>query len=153
MKWKFLAPALLIGLVFLSACKKVADPEFRRIEKFRVKNFGIDQTTIGFSVRYFNPNNFGVTVKQAEAQVYLDTTYLGKFVQDEEVIVEKNAEFSLPFTGSVPYAKLLQMNVKDMADRDILIRADGSVRVGKAGIFVTKPVHYEGKHKLSEIKL
>jgi len=44
------------------------------------------------------------------------------------------------------------MNFQDIGERDILLKADGSAKVGKAGIFVTKAIHYQGKHKLGEIK-
>ena len=122
------------------------------MEKFRIKNLGIQQTTIGFSVTYYNPNNFGVTVKQTEADIYMDSVYLGKFIQDSTVGVNKNAEFSIPLTGSISLQTALQMDLQNIGERDVLLKADGSVKVGKAGIFVNKPIHYEGMHKIEEIR-
>jgi len=150
MKIKSLLPFL--ALVILSSCKKVKDPEFRRIDHFHVKSLGLQQTTIGFNVTYFNPNNFGVTVKETAADIYMDSVYLGKFIQDSSVAVNKNSEFSIPLSGAVAMKTALQMNFQNIGNRDILVKADGNVRVGKAGIFVTKPIHYQGKHKLSEVK-
>jgi len=37
--------------------------------------------------------------------------------------------------------------------KDIFLKADGSVKVGKAGIYITRPVHYQGLHRLDEIRL
>jgi LEA14-like dessication related protein len=142
---------LLLLLAFVG-CAKVKDPEFRRVENFRVKKLGLQQTTIGLSVTYFNPNNFGVTVKETNADIYLDSVYLGKFVQDSTVVVNKNAEFSIPLSGAVSMKAALEMNFQDIGERDILLKADGSAKVGKAGIWVTKAIHYQGKHKLGEIK-
>jgi LEA14-like dessication related protein len=139
-------------MVILASCAKVKDPEFRRLDHFHVKSLGLAQTTIGFNVTYFNPNNFGVTVKETAADIYMDSVYLGKFVQDSTISVNKNSEFSIPLTGAVAMKTALQMNFQNIGNRDILLRADGNVRVGKAGIFVTKPIHYQGKHKLGEIK-
>ena len=139
-------------VIILSGCSKVKDPEFRRIDHFHVKSLGLEQTTIGFNVTYFNPNNFGVTVKETAADIYMDSVYLGKFVQDSTVSVNKNSEFSIPLFGAVTMKTALQMNFQDIGNRDILLKADGNVKVGKAGIFVTKAIHYQGKHRLSEIK-
>src|SRR3982750_1722425 len=98
MSYKKLLPLLLM---FFWSCAKVKDPEFKRVENFHLKNFGLQEAVIGFNVTYFNPNNFGVTVKEAQADIYLDTVYLGKFVQDSIIPVRKNAEFSLPLSGTV----------------------------------------------------
>ncbi len=147
MNYKRLLPFLLIILL---GCAKVKDPEFRRIGNFHLKNFGLQNAVIGFNVTYYNPNNFGVTVKETEADIYLDTLYLGKFVQDSSISVGKNAEFSIPLSGSVALQTVLQLNIQDLGQREVLLKADGSVKVGKAGIYITKPFHYLGKHRLGD---
>jgi LEA14-like dessication related protein len=123
------------------------------VGNFKVKGLGISQTTIGFNVTYYNPNNFGVTVKETQADVYIDSIYLGKFIQDSTIGVNKKSEFSIPLSGAVSMQTALQLNLREMADKEILLRADGTVRVGKAGIFVTRKVNYQGKHRLDEIKI
>jgi LEA14-like dessication related protein len=147
MSYKKLLP--FIAIVFCS-CTKVKDPEFRRVENFHLKNFGLQEAVIGFNVTYFNPNNFGVTVKEAEADIYLDSVYLGKFVQDSSISVKKNAEFSLPLSGSVALQTALKLNLQDLDKREVLLKADGNVKVGKAGIYVSKPFHYQGKHRIQD---
>jgi LEA14-like dessication related protein len=150
MRFTRLLPLLLV--VLLTGCAKVKDPEFRRVENFRLKNFGLQNAVIGFNVTYYNPNNFGVTVKEAEADVYMDSVYLGKFVQDSSVQVVKNSEFSLPLSGTIELQTALKLDLRSLGERDILLKADGNVKVGKAGIFVNKAFHYQGKHRLDEIK-
>jgi LEA14-like dessication related protein len=149
MKWYIFPIAVLIGL---SSCSDVKEPEFRKVSDFKVREMGIQETTIGFHVTYFNPNNFGVTVKETQADVWLDSIYLGKFYQDTAVNVSKNADFSIPLTGKISLQTALKMNFQDLDTREILLKAEGSTRVGKAGIFIQKPIRYEGKHKLEEIR-
>lgn len=144
---------LLLTIPLLFGCAKVKDPEFRRIGNFKVKGLGLASTTIGFNVTYFNPNNFGVTVKETAADIYIDSVYLGRFQQDSTIAVARNAEFSIPISGVVTLATALKLDIRHLQDRDILLRADGSVKVGKAGIFVTRPFHYEGRHRLDEVQI
>ncbi len=144
--------SLLFTFVLLS-CGKVKDPEFRRVENFRIKNFGLTDVTIGFRVTYYNPNNFGVTVKEAVADVYMDSVFMGKFVQDSTVNVGRNAEFSIPLSGKISLGTALKMDLRNIGERKISLKANGNVKVGKAGIFVTKPFLYEGLHSLDEISL
>lgn len=137
----------------LMGCAKIKDPEFRRLEDFRLKNLGLQNASIGFSVTYFNPNNFGVAVKEAQADIYIDTIYLGKFVQDSAISVGKNAEFSLPLSGNVALQKVLKLNMQELNQKEVLLRANGNVKVGKAGIFVNREIKYERRHKLEDIDL
>ncbi len=143
----------LLFLLILASCGKVKDPEFRRVEHFRIKNFGLTDVTIGFKVTYFNPNNFGVTVKEAAADVFMDSVFMGKFVQDTSVAVGKNAEFSIPLSGKISLGTALRLDLRNIGERKINLKANGNVKVGKAGIFVTKPFVYEGMHSLGEISL
>jgi LEA14-like dessication related protein len=152
MKNNLILTSLLFFSLLAISCKKVQDPEFRRIEAFKVKSLGLQQTDIGFAVVYYNPNNFGVTVKEAEAEVFIDSVSMGIFRQDTTVSVGKNAEFSIPLTGGVTFQQIRKLNIETLPFREVLVRANGNVKVGKAGIFISKPFNYEGKHKLS-IKL
>lgn len=138
-------------LMLLPACTKIKEPEFRRVDNFRLKNFGLQNAVIAFNVTYFNPNNFGVTVKEAEADVYLDSIYLGKFIQDSITGVKKKSDFSLPLSGSVMLQTILNLNLQELSQREVVLKASGSVKVGKAGIFITKPFTYNGKHRIEDI--
>ena len=149
MRLKRLLPFLL--LIIFSGCTKIKEPQFRRIDNFHLKNFGLQEAVVAFNVSYFNPNNFGVTVKEAAADVYLDSVYLGKFVQDSTIAVKKNAEFSIPLSGTVSLQTVLNLNLQELSQREVLLRANGNVKVGKAGIFITKPFNYQGKDRIQEI--
>ncbi|MGE5518689.1 MAG: hypothetical protein ACM3VS_02100 [Candidatus Dadabacteria bacterium] len=149
----YLLPALLAAGIVLSGCTKIQEPAFRRIENFRLKNIGLTSGTIGFNVTYYNPNNFGVTVKETQADVSIDSVFLGKFMQDNLTEVPPKSEFSIPISGTIPIGKVLQLDPRNLANRDIYIKAIGSTQVGKVGVYITKPFTYTGRHRLDEIKL
>jgi LEA14-like dessication related protein len=138
-------------LVVLIGCTKIKEPQFRSVGNFHLKNFGLQQAVIAFNVNYFNPNNFGVTVKEAAADVYLDSVYLGKFQQDTSIGVNKNAVFSIPLSGAIALQTVLGLNFQELSRREVLVKANGTVKVGKAGIFITQPFNYQGMHKLEDI--
>ena len=141
----------LFSMLVMAGCTSVKDPEFRRVENFKVKDFGLQDVTVGFHVTYFNPNKFGVTVKDAVADIYMDSVYVGKFTQDNLVEVGSNSNFSIPLSGKLTLGTALKMDLQNIGSRKIYLKADGSVKVGKAGVFVTKPFDYEGNHSLNEI--
>lgn len=147
--------SLLLCLVaFLAqSCNQIAEPEFRELENFQVKKLGFDQVTIGLGMTFHNPNNFSVTVKETGADVYIDSVFLGKFSQDTAVAVSQKADFTIPLSGSIPLTTFLKMDMKNIDKREVLIRADGSTKLGKAGIFISKDIQYRGRHRLSDVKL
>jgi LEA14-like dessication related protein len=153
MNWNNLLTTLLLSAGIFAGCKEVKDPEFRRVDEFGLKNLSIQEATVGFNVTYFNPNDFGVTVKEAEADIYVDSTYMGKFTQDSAIEVRKGADFTIPFSGTIPLRKAMELNLESLSQKDILLKAEGNVKVGKAGIFVSRPIHYQGLHRLDEIQL
>jgi len=153
MQWKIIIPSLLLVVGIVSGCKEVKDPEFRKVDEFGLKNLSLMDATVGFNVTYFNPNDFGVTVKEAEADIYIDSTYMGKFVQDTAIEVRRQSDFTIPFSGTIPLRKAMELNLESLPQRDILLKADGNVKVGKAGIYVSRPIHYQGLHRLDEIQL
>ncbi|RYY40571.1 MAG: hypothetical protein EOO08_05425 [Chitinophagaceae bacterium] len=137
------------ALLVLSSCARLKDPEFRRVDNLGVRKLGFEESTVGFSATYFNPNNFGVTVKEAVIDVWVDSVKLGQFHQPTVVTVNKISEFSIPLEGTIGLQKALQFDLPRLLGRTVTLKADGTVKVGKAGVFVTKPIHYEGRQTIS----
>jgi LEA14-like dessication related protein len=153
MTWKYFLPALLVAGCLVTGCTKIQEPVFRRIEKFKVKNIGLTKGTIGFNITYYNPNTFGLTVKQTEADVSIDSIFLGRFTQDILTEVPPKSEFSIPISGTIPIGKVLQLDLPNLAYKDIYVKAVGSTQVGKMGVYITKQFTYSGLHRLDEIRL
>lgn len=148
---KMIYPTLLLALI-IAGCSTIQEPEFKRIDQFKIKGLGFSDASVGFKVTYYNPNNFSMTVKETEAQLSLDGVDMGKFSQDSLVSVGARTEFSIPISGKIPFEKALQLNPQNLSgDREVQIKAVGSTKVGKAGIFVTKPFTYESKHRLDQM--
>ena len=144
--------ALLMMVALMTGCSKIQEPEFRSIDNFKVKELGLTQAKIGFNVTYYNPNDFTMSVKETEADVYLDDVHLGKFSQDTLIEVGDKQNFSIPISGNVTLDKVMQLDLQNIDTRQVTVKATGSTRVGKAGIYITKPFSYQGKHTLNEIR-
>lgn len=151
MEKKLIFPTLLAAFIF-SACTKIQEPEFRRIDGFRIKGLTLTEATIGFNITYYNPNNFTMTVKETQADVSLERVGIGKFVQDTLIRVGARSEFSIPISGAIPFQKALQFGLQNSSGNDILIKATGTTKVGKAGLYITKPFNYEGRHRINQMQ-
>lgn len=139
---------LIVAVISLHSCAKVEEPVFRNVQNFKVKKLGLQEAQIGLNVVYFNPNKFGVQIKEAALDIYFDSTFIGRFTQPTSVGVERKADFSIPLEGSIPLSKVLQLKAGDIINKEVQVRAEGSVKVGKGGIFVDRDIKYNGRHKL-----
>jgi LEA14-like dessication related protein len=138
----------LLMIAVISSCGQIKEPQFRRVENFGVKNVSLQDATVGLDITYFNPNNFGVAVKEADIDLYVDSVYIGKFMQLNQVDVMGTSEFSIPIEGIISWKKIAQSGLYKKAGREVLVKANGKVKVGKAGVFVNKDIEYSGKNKL-----
>ena len=98
---------------------------------------------------YYNPNGFGVDLKNVDCDVYVDNTYLGKFQLDTLMHIPRMAEFTLPSKVVVDMKAVLKNGLNLLFSKEVLINVKGTTRVGKAGFYKTVPFDYEAKHMLS----
>lgn len=143
---------IVAATLLLVSCAQLKEPEFKRIDKFRLSGVSLTSATIKLNVVYHNPNSFSMAVKETGADVYLDGIYVGKFQQDTLIDVGRNQEFSIPISGSVGLDKLLQLDLRNIGQREIKVAAQGSTKVGKGGIYITKPFSYEGMHRVGDVQ-
>jgi len=130
------------------SCKKPQGFDYKDLKNFKVANWGLDRTTVSMDLVYFNPNNFGVDLKHVDCDVYLNSTYVGKFVLDTMMHIPKKADFTLPATMQVDMKNIFKNTFTALFNSEVLVGAKGNTRVGKGGIFVNVPFNYEGRHKL-----
>ena len=142
----YLLIILMAGL--FAACKKPAGFEYRRLENFRIESLGLASSRIGGNMVYNNPNNFGVTLKRVDADVFIDNDSIGHFILDTTIYVPRHAEFSVPVTMNVGMEKLFKNALGAIFGNEVQLRVTGSARAGRSGLFFNFPFTYEGKHKL-----
>ena len=98
---------------------------------------------------FYNPNNFGVNLKSVTSDLYIDSSYLGKFTLDTLMRIPKLSNFTLPATMQVNMKGLFSNTISILFNKEVTIGAKGTTRVGKGGFYVTVPFNYEGKQKIN----
>lgn len=116
----------------------------------RIHKMDFQQVVIVANMRFYNPNNYGLTLKNGDLDAYLNNKYLGKAEIDERVSVPANNEFLMPVTLTANLPALLKdaFDLLSLQKSDVLVRLQGNVRAGKGGVFINVPVSYEGKQRL-----
>ena len=141
----------LLGLicVVLLSCKKPQGFDYRDVKNIKVEKLGFNQTTLGMDLVYFNPNNFGVTLKNVDCDIFINNSFLGHYKLDTVMRIEKKSEFSLPSKLHIDMKNVYKNTLNVLFSKEIELNVKGSSRVSKFGVNVNVPFDYKGKHKLN----
>lgn len=145
-----LAPAI----VLLVSCKSenIKEPEYRDIRNIRLMDVGILQTTAGLDLVYYNPNNFGVQLKEARGDVYIDDIYFGRFGIQDKVAVRKHDEFIVPAVIKMDNIGAIKNHRDIWKKKKAVIRIEGFATVSKAGFNKQVPIKYEGTQDIERLR-
>lgn len=146
---KHIFSAFIIFLLFLTACQKPQGFEYRDVKNVKLEQLGFNKTMLSMDLVYYNPNGFGVDLRKVDCDVYVNNSYLGKYQLDTIMHISRKAEFTLPSKIGIDMQALYKNAFSLLMTNEVLVNVKGTTRVGKAGIFMTVPFSYEGKHKLS----
>lgn len=141
-------PPFLMLLLLLASCKSpVKEPEFVAAKNFRVGKLGLKQTSVFMTLDYFNPNPIGLTLENADLEVYVEGRYVGRTMLDTTIRIPAKDTFSIPVKLDVDMKNALPNLFKAGFTGEVEMALKGTARFKKAGVGVNFPVDYKGKHK------
>jgi len=135
--------------MILGACNKPQSFEYRGMQNLKVDSVGLVSSKISLELVYFNPNNFGVDLKNVNCDVYVNHNFLGKYILDTTMHIAKRSEFVIPSTMHVDMKNVFKNALGSLFSKHVLVELNGSTRVGKSGIFITVPFKYSAMETFS----
>ena len=140
---------LLLVIVIVTACHKPQSFEYRGMQNLKVDSVGLVSSKISLELVYFNPNNFGVDLRNVNCDVYINHNYLGKYVLDTLMHIAKRSEFAIPSSMDVDMKNVFKNALGTLLSKQVLVELKGSTKVGKSGIFITVPFDYSAMETFS----
>lgn len=141
---------LLISTFFtLIGCKEPKELEYRDFKNLSTEKLGFATSTIKLELVYFNPNNFGLELKRTDLDIFINGTYLGHTAQEHQIHIPRKGVFDLPLLIDVDMKNAYKNALPALFGQEVLVKVTGSVKLGKANIFKSFPVNYEGKQQFS----
>lgn len=135
--------------ILLISCSTPKELEYRDFKNFGIEKLGFSATAIKMDLVYYNPNNFGLQLKSTDLDIFLDNNYLGHTIQEQLVLIPSREEFSIPVKIDLDMKNLLKNGLSTLLSNEVTIKVTGTVTVGKANLYKSFPVNYEGKQKFA----
>lgn len=141
-----LLPVLMTLL--LVSCSTPKELEYRDFKNFTINKVGFASSTAKMDMIYYNPNNFGLQLKKTDLDIYINGVFLGHSTQEYQVTIPKKDQFVIPVVLVVDMKNLLKNGLTALLNKQVMLKVTGSVRVGKANLFMNIPVNYEGPQEV-----
>jgi len=139
----------IIFLIFFISCSSPKMLEYREYKNFSIEKLGFSNSQVKLDLEYFNPNNFGLQLKRTELDIYINNTFLGHSSSDTLINIPRNNTFLLPIKFEADMKNLFKNAWTTMMGNEVTVKVTGKLKIGKANVFMSMPVDYEGKHKFS----
>ncbi len=146
---KLFSVAILSICILLVSCSKPKSFDYRGVKNIRVQQIGFDKSKLSMDLIYFNPNSFGVSLKKVDCDIFVDNTFLGKYTLDTSLYIDKKSEFVLPSYMNVDMKNVYKNIFQVLFSKEVTVKLKGTTRVGKSGVYLTVPINFETKQKLT----
>ena len=124
------------------------EPEFVDARNFAITSVGVKSSTVYTDLYYFNPNGFGIQMKKADLDIFIDDKYVGHTLIDTLIEIPRRDTFSIPVSMEVEMKKLFPNALALLLKDEVELKIEGTAKLGKSGIFLNVPVRYKGKHSI-----
>ena len=140
---------LFLFIAGLISCSSPKMLEYRDYSNFRINKAGFNVSSVNLDLQYYNPNNFGMQLRRLDLDIYIDGSLLGHSALDTLIQIPRKNTFTLPLTVEVDMHNMLKNAWATLVNKEVTVKATGTMKVGKANVFMSMPVNYEGKQTVS----
>ncbi len=124
------------------------EPQFVDARNFALKSLGMQTSTVYTDLYFYNPNGFGIQMKKADLDIYVDGRFIGHTLIDTLINIPRKDTFSIPVNMDVEMKKLFPNALSLLMNEEVELAIEGTAKLGKSGIYLNIPVRYKGKHRL-----
>ena len=139
----------LFGVFAFMSCSSPKALEYISYSNFTVEKLGFDYSTVNLDLKYFNPNNFRMQLRNTNLDVFVNGKLFGHSSTDTLIQIPKRDTFIMPIKFNVNMQSVYQNALNTLLGKEVLIKVTGKVKVGKANVFMYFPVNYESKETFS----
>lgn len=145
---KYLLAVLTISLLIIS-CSSPKDFEFKGLQDIKIEKISMGKNKINAKIKYFNPNNFSMVLKQIDCDILMNNQPFTKVHLDTNFVIPANANFMVPAEMEFEMSSLVKNSMDLIFNKPIKLNIKGNATLSK-GIFTrTVPIAFESNQKLN----
>lgn len=139
---------LLVSIGIMS-CNALKPFEVKSFRNFTIDKVGFSKSVLKVELEIYNPNVFGLELNRTVMDIYINGQLLGHTDQPVQVRVPSRKNFWLPVSIELDMKNMLRNIGTALINKEVTVRAVGTVRAGKGKIMKTIPFDYSSKQNIS----
>jgi LEA14-like dessication related protein len=140
--------SIILSMTILS-CSSPKALEYQNFHNFSVQSLGFNKSTVSLDIQYYNPNNFGMQLRNSDLDIFINGNLLGHSSFDTLIRIPRRDTFTLPVKFDVNMQNLYKNAWNTLTGKEVTVKLNGKLKVGKANVFMSFPVNYETKETFS----
>lgn len=142
----------LIWLFVVAAFMSCSSPkalEYVSFKDLSVSQLGFNKSTIGVVVEVYNPNNYGLQLKNTDMNIFIDGNLLGHSKTDSLITIKRNSNFFVPLKFDLDMQNAFKNAFNTLLGKEVVVKCTGKLKVGKGNVFISFPINFETKQTFS----
>ncbi|MEP6584145.1 MAG: LEA type 2 family protein [Ginsengibacter sp.] len=141
--------SITIACFVCLSCSAPKALEYKTYRNFSIQKLGFNNTAISLDLEYYNPNNFGLQLKNSDLDIFINGIRLGHSTSDTLINIPKRNTFILPIKFDVDMQNMFRNALNTLLGKEITVKLTGKLKVGKGNVFMSFPLNYESKETFS----
>ncbi len=142
LKMKFRIIQILLITLVLVSCGSPKSFEFKGVKSFKIEKASLKQNILNAQVEYFNPNNFELSLKKIDCDIFVNDQKLTHYALDTVLVIPASSNFVVPAKMEIELANILKHSVDVMFNKPLKFTIQGNATLSK-GIFTkTVPINF-----------
>jgi LEA14-like dessication related protein len=136
-------------IMVIMSCSSPKALEYRTLHNFSIQKLGFNNTSVKIDLEYYNPNNYGMQLRNSDLDIFIDGNLLGHSTFDTLITIPRRNTFILPIKFDVDMQNIYKNAWRTMTGKEVVVKLTGKLKIGKANVFMSLPVNYESKETFS----
>ena len=144
--WKLLLTSMSLAFFNCSPPKAL---EYKTYHNFSIQKLGFNNSSIILDLEYYNPNNFGLQLRNTDLDILINGKRFGHSSSDTLINIPRRNTFILPIKFDVDMQNIFKNAMNTLLGKEVIVKLTGKLRIGKGNVFMSLPLNYESKETFS----
>ncbi len=146
---KQLSYALIIILLFLTACSEPQSLEFKGLQDIQLDKLTMGKNKIKANIKYYNPNSFSLVLKKIDCKVLMNNGQFTQLKLDTNYMIPAQKDFLLPAQFEFQMSDLVKNSMDLLFNKPVKLNIVGNATLSKGMFTKTVPIAFETTQKLN----
>ena len=137
--------------IFVMSCQKPLAPEYQGFENLQIGKFSVEESRISTNLKFYNPNSFGLQLKKAEMDIFINDKLADHYLLDSTIYISKLDTFLIPVSLKIDMRNIFSNALQALLSKEVKIRLAGYAKLKKGAVGFKVPLMYEETQKLDAL--